>query len=317
MAPHIKKMNVTTTHTAYSGYLIFGNISLACHILEDGLHFLSLKGFNFALGYKGKSENWLHDLLQKLEVTSILTSTATAQISSPVVFSAPSFNKVKKNEKGIAPLVLLEVCHVLINAKENNSLSISELKYFSAAAKILNHVNEETIFIAIDYATGFHFHKEICKKSVMEFMMNQIPDSAFKWITTLPDSFISLLIKMRGLQWHDLENNPRLFAKILHDLVFIRISEELLTDLRNSPPKRDYRRKNKAEQQVQHPALRQYTKSILSLIETSGNNWHIFLRLIDLAYPKVSYSPFLLPGGNIKTPEALSSFNENLLKFLK
>jgi hypothetical protein len=108
---------------------------------------------------------------------------------------------------------------------------------------------------------------------------------------------------------------PEFMGKVLYDIVFCRISNELLTELRSNHPKRSYKRKNGQLQNNEHPEMKNHLEIIMTLLKTSGDNWFIFLQLLNRSFPfKNHYNNIIQFENSNSIKESLSSFNSILKK---
>jgi len=310
--------------TAVLLYTIFGSEStlvtlgadkIPCFILNNGQHLLSKKGITKALGYDGKSNSWIIDLLESIGKFRSLPEILSER-TFIVLFEIRSTTALKIHE-GIGPEAFIEICKLLVDAKNEGYLNISQLKFAKAAEKVLGAVNDKTISLSIEEATGFLFHKTQCKTMLQHFFDNSFDDASLAWVKTFPDSFYKMILEAHQRNWQILKEEPHAIGKIIFDIVYSRMPQELIVKLRNTPPKRTYKRKNYVAQELVDPDLREYLNLIASLLETSGNNWNIFLRLIDRRFPK--NPAFTVKFPIISTPKKteLSLFNQRLLGVTK
>jgi len=127
--------------------------------------------------------------------------------------------------------------------------------------------------------------------------------------------FFKTLFEIHEHQWNDIKTRPDFIGKVLYDLIFSRISSALLAELREHPPKRAYTRKGYVPQDNEHPELKKHLEELKALLETSGNDWFIFLQLVQRSFPIKNHYPNTLKFEKpAKDKPLLSSFNKHLRK---
>lgn len=296
--------------------LKIGSILVPCYILENGIQVFTKGGIHKALGYDGKSEDWLLDLLSSVNKFYPVSGAIFDAMENPMLFEAKSRDGSTKKTKGIPANLFLEVCQTIADAKNNGYLNVNQLKFAKSAEAILKNIGKKNLTNLIREATGFEFLKERAKNQLQDFLLKNSNDEAFQWVRTFPDSFFETLLGIHNIHWQDLKDQPQEFASIVHEIVFSRLSDDLLQQLRTTQPKRAYKSKTGSIQDMQHPDLKIYTDGILSLLKAAANNWTIFTQLLNRSYPK--NGELIKPSAFVKTteetPESLSELDKTILK---
>lgn len=293
-------------------HLLLGNSLLRCYILENMERVFTINSIQKALGYDGKSENWLTEFLTTInKFIPIYTELITRFNNFSLAINL--FETQKLPIKTIESKFLLEACIAILKAKNEGFLNVSQLKYSKAATAILENIGNSNINDLIDEATGFNLFKKNSVTQIIQYLQNQVQDSAYEWLSTVPDEFIESLMLMNESNWTDINKNRSILAKIINDIIYSRIDNNLLEEMRVLKPKRDYKRKNNLKQDTEHPKLKEYITAIQSLIKASVNNWNIFIQLINKAYPKQKNRTVInYPENKENLYESESNFNEKL-----
>ena len=296
--------------------LRISKIELPCFILSNKQHVITKHGMQKALGYDGKSETWLIDFLKDIHKFNPLAAELLSSIEKPILFEIKRRDGLNYSIEGIDPIAFLEACKAISIAKKDGYLNISQLRFAKSVDTILSAANESNIHDLIDVATGFEFFKENAKEQLQRFLVQNTADTSFQWVKTFPDEFFEALFGMQETDWIGSNQKPQGIGKTIYEVVFSRIPNDLLEELRTSKPKRTYKRKGDKVQDTQHPKLKEYTISILSLLKASGYNWNIFQQLLNRAHPKNSSfsTKFLQFPEDPGKPNELSAFNQTLLK---
>jgi len=289
--------------------LQLGPILLSCYILENGQPILAVSGIQKALGYEGKSDHWLADLLS--HIGKFIPNAALLE----TLQNAPLFSNGSSPFKAVDPETFLEICKTIVDANKDGFLNLNQVKQARQAEKVLQHLNTSNCRQLIESATGFKFYKEHAIAHFAKSLSAELNDPAFDWLRTFPESFFLKLFEFHPSGWEDMLANPKALGKIITDIVFSRLSDELLETIRTQKPKRAYQRKN-GLQDNEHPELKDYVSTVLSLIKASGDNWNIFLQLLNRSFPKnPNYTnKFPLMADLRKKETPLSPFNQILKK---
>lgn len=265
--------------------LKIGNVEIGCFIIEHKQCVLHKRDVIRALGYEGKSENWLADILHTINKFSPLPNEILTNWENPLKILIENSSLRTQVLEGIFTHLFLEVCQVLTLAEKEGYLNVNQLKYAKAAARILSYCKDQDIDELIFEVTGYNLYKYHTKEHLLQFLNSPVKDDSLLWIRTFPDSIFEVFLEIHQLDWKNLYENPQVFGNIILEVVFNRISTDLLTKLRIQKPKRDYRRNNK-QCQDQLPELKIYLSEVCSLLETAGRNWNIFLLLLNRRHPK-------------------------------
>ena len=291
-------------------------IELPCFILSNKQHVITKYGLQKALGYDGKSETWLIDFLKDIHKFNPLTTELLNNIENPILFEIKRRDGLNYTVEGIDSIAFLEACKAISIAKKDGYLNVNQLRFSKSVDTILAVANESNINNLIDVATGFEFFKENAKDQLQRFLVENTGDTSFQWVKTFPDAFFEVLYEMQETDWISSNQKPQGIGKTIHEIVFSRIPNDLLEELRIGKPKRTYKRKGDKIQDIQHPKLKEYIISILSLLKASGYNWNIFQQLLNRAHPKNSSFTTKFPQfpEDAGKPKELSAFNKTLLK---
>lgn len=292
------------------------SVYLPCYLLDNNQRVFTKNGIQKALGYDGKSEDWLLDLLTSIDKFSPISDDCISKYQTPILI-ANTRNEEEFIIENYDCFLFITICKIIINAKNDGYLSVNQLRYAKNAETILETISSENIVQLIDEATGFVFFKEQSKEFLQQFLIEKLNDTAFLWVKTLPDAFFEILFYLNQLDWKDLKENPLILGKIIHEVVFSRQTDEIIQELRAKKPKRSYKRKHNNLQDNEHPALKEFVSNCLSLMKASGYQWNIFLQFLNKSYPKnTNYTtkfPLLKEEYNL-VEEPVSFFNSILLK---
>jgi hypothetical protein len=275
--------------------LRIGTLELPCFILNDKREVFSINGLQKALGYDGKSEDWLFDLLSSINKFYPVPGQLFEAYENPVLFEIRRVDGTNFIGKGIPPEVLISTCQTIQNAKNDGYLNLSQLKHAKAAAIIAHYFSEHDIQQAIAQATGLNFIKESGKAYLQEYLLKNIDDAMYQWVEALRDAFWEKMLGIQGMDWTDLRDQPKNAADMVQEVVFSRLTDHLSNIMRTNKPKRTYRRKGYKVQDIEHAELGIYISEVLSLLKAANDNWTIFIQLLNRIYPKNNSADLKLP----------------------
>jgi len=293
-------------------HLKINNAAVSCFILSDNRQAFRMRDFQKALGYDGKSESWLLELLKGISKFSAVPEALVSALENPVTVSYHHPNGTQLPIRILETPLAQKTVKLIVNARNNGHLSIGQLKFAKAAVLLQDYFSKNTLSEAIEEASGFNFEKTAAKTRLHQCLMAKHPNAAFEWARVLPDAFFELLGKLYGLHWNQIRTGPEMGAKATNDLVFSRLPEALAQILAATKPKRSY----KGSQNLQQPELLQYLGSLQQLAETAGYHRNIFLQLLNRTHPKNNEWPVKDTDFSTQQPTAItvSEFNAFLKK---
>jgi len=287
MAQHPEKiMSVKIENIAFGNdslKLKLGKAALPCFILKNNKRVVDKQSIPKALGYDGKSENWLFEFLLSINRLTPIEPALLEALGKSIPFQRNIDSPIKH---GIEAKLFLEACIAIVKANNEGFLYLSELRFAKAAEEILNAVEGQDIEKLIDFASGYELFKQNHKEFLSRFMSKQLDANFPWWIKSLSESFFDAIFDFRGWQWQDLNQNPGKVGNYINDLIFSRIEAGLMEILETTKPKMKYRKPNTAEQYLEHPQLKDHISAVMALMKASGANQAIFEQLINKGFPK-------------------------------
>lgn len=295
--------------------LKIGNVLLFCYILENKQRVITRDSFQKAMGYEGKSETWLLELLTSINRFTLIQTELLNEIKNPLTAKTSNNYSEKEVSDLLDATCIVQSCLAIEKAKEDGYLNVNQLKFAKSASIVLKKIKNTTIESLIDEATGFNWYREQTIERVIQTLLNQQNDTTFLWIKTFPSQFLERIIELNSLNWKNIFQKPSSLSKIFNEIIYTRINNEVLDDLRTLKPKRTYTRKNNKKQDNEHPNLKKHIIAIESILTASDNNWSIFIQLLNKTFPKQKNRPLLeIEIQENVIEKSFSDFNEKLLK---
>jgi hypothetical protein len=270
---------------SYKSVLKLETMPIPCFILNNKQRVLAISGIHKTFGYDGKSEFWLLNILNLIAKYTKISKEILLAYEKPIAIEIKNAKEQFENSAVIDCNLFIETCKIIVDAKSNGLLSANTIKVSKTAESFLKKTSNRSIDQLIDIATGYVVFKEHVKDSLGNYMEIQLHDESCKWVKTFPDHFFEILFDLHNGDWKSTKANPKTMEQLFCDVVFSRVSTELMIELRAMQPKRSYNRKGNQPQDLQHPKLKNMIENIISLLKTSGNNWFIFMQLLNRTYP--------------------------------
>ncbi len=293
--------------------LRIGSEIIPVFILANKQNVISLNHFQKVMSFEVNSGFELSELVKTIYRFSSVSNELLNSISNPIKINIGESSAEDNFIEVIDPKFALAILKLIIQAKNEGYLNLSQLKYANSASTLLEKIDWADTDKLIEEASGYTIFKESVIDSFAKKLYEEQNDEAFKWIRTLPNLFFENIFEMIQTDWAAVYKNPDYSMEIIHNILFMRIDAALFSEMRTQIPKRRYLRKNKKEQDLELPKLKEYRIAIESLIKASGYNLNIFIQLLDKTYPKQKNRTII----KFKNPPklntiSLSSFDKSL-----
>ncbi|MGR4860034.1 P63C domain-containing protein [Bacteroides pyogenes] len=203
------------------------------------------------------------------------------------------YRDLKGNRRhGYNARILRGLCKVYIDARKARSLLKSQERFADIAEVILYALSDVGIVALVDEATGYDKVKNRAKDELQRFFKEALQEEAGKWVKTFSDSFFEMIYRMRGWNWTGASKKPSVVGIWINDIIYERIAPALLYELRKLNPKnekgnRPYKHHQFLTEELGHPKLKEHISGVMAIGRLSNNNWAVFMRNLDKAYPKM------------------------------
>jgi len=300
-----------------TSHLKIGSLEILVFVLANKQKVLSLDDIQKALLFEKNSAYQLLDLVKTINRFSPITNDLLDTLSKPIKINLKLHSEENNILDVIDSKIFIELLKIIVQAKNNGYLNLSQLKHANSAFLLLEKINESDINELIDQASGFNSSKEAVINSYIKKLYEEQNDVAFKWIQSMPTVFFENIFEMIQTDWKSVNTNPNYSMEFLHNILFMRMDSILLSEMRTQIPKRRYIRKSKKDQDTELPKLKEYRIAVESLIKASGFNQNIFMQLLDKTFPKYkNRTPVYFKETHEVSTLYLSTFNKNLKSLL-
>jgi P63C domain len=286
------------------------NYALDCYVLDDGTQLIGKSILEKLLGVESKSKSGLYDFFLLLNKHFSIPETLLSVLQFPKAFVIDDELPAQTTSFGYDSATFVMICQHILKAKKDGFLSAKQSKYGTICEKILQDLEQKNLACLIDNASGFLFYKENAKENFKIFLLKQHPDLAFEWVTTFNDDFYDAIFRFINIMWFDFKQNPLLLADFITNIIFMRIDDKTLNEIRALKPKRSYINKQGFLLNREHPTLRVYNQTLQNFLTEANYERSEFMQLLIKNYPKnTSRENYQFVA---TTAENLSAFNETL-----
>jgi P63C domain len=298
----------------YEGDFPLGNTTIDAAVLPNGKRLITQTTFLRALGRSTQPKagtgvlstlDGLPSFLQA-EVLKAFISEDLMQSTTPVFYRTKAGGRAVGYDAELLP----KVCEVYLEFRDaclTNKPHKVPRKYahiVKACDILMRGFAHVGIVALVDEATGYQYDR--ARQALAEILQNFISDKLLAWVKTFPDEFYYHIFRLKGWQPSEVINRrPPIFGKITNDLVYERLSPNVLDHLKSLTPKDEKGRlKNKLHQRltedIGHPKLREHLASEITLMRVfDDGKWNDFYRSLGRALPKQTPLPLFdgLPDG--------------------
>jgi hypothetical protein len=282
----------------YPGELELAGQIIPCYVLEDGTRVLSRIAVLRSIGRKGKAKGGRrYD--EEFQLPVFLTaanlkgfiSDELIENSKPILFT---WNGVKMI--GYRAEFLPQICEVFLDAKEARKLKSTQIHIANACKVLYRAFATVGIIALVDEATGYQYDR--ARQALAEILESVISKELLRWVKTFPDEFYYHIFRLKG--WKPSEvatHRPKVFGKITNNLVYERLTPNVLEHLKKVTPKDDKGRRRhryfrRLTEDIGQPRLRELIASEITLMRIFDDGcWEEFYKALTRALPKQTPLP--------------------------
>lgn len=228
----------TIPYSMFRGDLDMGSVSFECHVLNDGRRVLTQREVVRVLT-RGRESGNLARYLDRLHLGEIDVSDRTIQFIVP-----PG----AKPATGYEATLLVEICGMYLDAREQGLLRKSQLPLARTAEVIIRACAKVGIIALIDEATGYQKVRE--KRALQLKLQAFIADELQEWAKMFPDEFWYELARLEGIRYSP-RNRPLRWGQYVMAFVYDAIDKDVGKQLRAINP-------NPHHRQNHHQWLKQF-----------------------------------------------------------
>lgn len=265
------------------------DIAIPCAVLEDGTRLLTQQGFLKAIGRarsaKGGQGSTIEGVIPFLAAKNLqpFVSDELRAAAVPVEFRTDKGTKAF----GFHAELLPQVSEVYLSARDAGVLHPSQLAIAKACDIVTRGLARVGIIALVDEATGY---QEIRDRDALQAILKKYVDGKlYEWTKTFPTEFFKEIFRLKGWEWNA-GKMPGVVGKYINDLIYDRITPDLLIELKKQNPKNDrgnrrFRHHQLLSRDLGHPELTLRINQILGMAYAC-ENWDQFYYSVQRKFPK-------------------------------
>ena len=279
--------------------LVIGNIEIPCYVLEDETRVLSQGGFLQSIGRSRTpkagtgggvdnipsflaAKNLKHFIYNDLEMST-----------SPIPFQSKEGQKVF----GYPATILPQVCEVYLKARETGVLLPSQRHIAQRAEILMRGLATVGIIALVDEVTGYQAIRD--RQALENILDKYLRPYQARWAKRFPDEFYQEIFRLKGWGWQGMKvNRPQVVGNYTNNIVYERLTDGLLEQLRRRNPKHATgERQHKHHQFLTYdfglPELHEHLVGAVAIMQTVTHHtparaWAEFMRRLQRWKPRLN-----------------------------
>lgn len=282
---------------AFEGTLTIGDAELEVAVLDDGTRVIRQAAVFRALGRPPRGNSRVINIPTFMDAANLQPYIDEELMR--MINKIPYLDLKGVPQEGFNAMILPLVCDLYLRAREDGAIKLPTQMASAAKAEILiRSLAKVSIIALVDEATGYNTEKGRAVDALQQFLNKFMREDAAKWVKTFDEDFFEMIYRMNGWTWTGTNKHPGVVGKWINDIVYERIAPKVLEELRKRNPKnengnRGHKHHQFLTEEIGHPKLREHIAGVMAIGRVSKNNWRLFMRNLDQAYPKWYATPEL------------------------
>lgn len=263
--------------------LVIGDVEIPCYVLEDETRVLVQRGMAVAMGMSKPSGAQIGRFALSKTINPFVSNDLTVVLNNPIKFWTS-----KGIGHGYPATLLVELCRVVLEARDAGKLRRSQLHIAAKCDILIRGLATVGIIALVDEATGYQRVRE--ERALVTILEKFIAKELQPWTRTFPFEFYEEICRLRDWPSINAIRRPSVIGKYTNDFVYERLAPALLDELQDrNPTLPEGRRRHKHHQwftpDIGHPRLKEHLSGVMALMRAS-DTWEGFRNLLDRSYPK-------------------------------
>ena len=287
---------MSISRATHSGQLAIANVMLPCFVLDEGTRVLSQEGLLRAFGRSCQEKAEIRDarhppvFLAPKNLKPFIPG-ELLESSTPVQFRTPTGSMAC----GYRAEVLPGVCDVYLSARDAAQLLPAQEPMAKQADVLVRRLAHVNIIARIDEASNY---QETHHSAALQDLLDRyLRPFAARWTKRFPEEFYQEIYRLRGWKWQGMSvNRPSITGHYTNEIVYARIADGLLDQLRLNNPKnveseREHRHHQWLSDDFGVQELREHIVGVLAIMRTvvdpdPKRAWQKFYVSLQRAYPR-------------------------------
>jgi hypothetical protein len=289
------RWNKSIPEATHTGILKIADFEIDCAVLSDSRRVLSQRSVNRALGRshggaefrrrQSEAGGGLPIFLVLKSLQPFISNELRSVVSQPIFYSNGAGGGIAH---GIDPSVLTAVCEVWVDAYRAGALQQNQYPTAERARALLKGLQNVGITALVDEATGYQYVRPA--DDLRRLLEAYVSPEFLPWTKRFPDEFYKELFRLRGWAYDPMSvKRPQLVGYLTENIVYKRLPEGVLAELKKLNPKNESgRRKRKHHQfltdNIGNPHLEKHVVSAVTLMKISAT-YKGFKKHLDKVLP--------------------------------
>ena len=283
-----------TPKATHRGTVEIGAASIPCAVLEDGRRILSEFGITQALGSRsGASKRIKKRQSETGAVTPVFLAPRNLHaFISDEMLNGPLKPIIYKDGRrsliGYEATALTKICNIWLEARDAGALQPQQYDKAYKAEILIRALADVAITALVDEATGFQDERE--KDELHQLLSVYLSEERLAWAKRFPDEYYRQLYRLRGWKWPAGNAKTPLVGKLTNMLVYERLPEGVLEELRARNPtqpgtgRRKWKHHQFLSEDIGQADLRDHLLQLVAIMRIS-KDWKSFKSNFDKAFP--------------------------------
>lgn len=280
------------THGSDKTPLKIGDLALPCYVLEDGTAVLSSRAVQIAIGFPPTASGLsLGKMINNTRLKNYVSPELKLALENPIKFKRLGAGGTAPLTHGYEATILIDVCYILIDAKNKGVRLTDKEKVLEKQAQIVVRAFSKTGIIAVIYnVTGYQ--DQVVMGALNDLLNRLLLDEAKKYVLTFPIEFYKQIFRLNQWEWkpENAQKKPSVIGNWTKDLIYKRMAPNLLKELERRNPKnekgyREHKHFQFLTDEVGEPKLREFFGGLLALAR-ANTTWRKFYDMVERAFPK-------------------------------
>ena len=220
----------------FHGEVTFGDITMPCHVLNDGNRVIAQREVIKALSGQERPSGTIARLIG---VSPIANYIDAEDVVAKVLRYRFSGSGHQMESFGYEATLLIEVCEAFLRARDDGNLSDAQLRVARRADAILRACAKLGIIALIDEATGY---QEVRQRNALQLKIQAfIADDMQEWAKLFPDEFWLELARLEHTRYSH-RSRPLRWGKYVMAFVYDAVDKDVGQELRRINPDPHFRR---------------------------------------------------------------------------
>lgn len=204
-----------------------------------------------------------------------------------------TFTHKKNTAQGFEGTDLIDICEMYLKARKDGVLLEHQQALATQAEIIVRSFAKLGVVAAIDEVTGYKKESDEYQKLLQKYIAEELQP----WVKTFGEDFYYQIYRLKGWNWGryavEGKNHPWEVAKITNRIVYEKLPEGVLEELRKKNPKNESGNRKHRMFQFLNPSqgyvhLLKHLGFVQAVLEKHPDgNWLVALHEIDTRFPSL------------------------------